>query len=407
MNLTEDQVACNNVILNLISIIENDTLLSQSEMVQHQKMISKRKKELVYKLYFENKRKKEFINCKDGRVKSYNPQFIAKTEESLIDKLYDYYFNRSLERIYKEWLRRRSDLKLVANRTIKEDLRIWNQFIANSQIANMAITDIRPRHLMDLFQRWTGNGLITRKDFNNRKSLLNGIFKYAVLQELIPTNAIPSLDINQLNFKIPVPVVKSYTMEQRQLLLDYLDTLEPDAYVLAISFSFRGLFRIGEIKGLKWQSSDKNNVFIDKQLVEERELQEDFTLGKTFRAEKDPKGNPHYSKRLMPISKAIIPTLEKMKKLNPFGEYLFMFEGRPLTTVTFNVRLKKYCDAIGIPYLSSHKIRFTGASILRDKGMKSVDIMPLLGHSNLAMTEHYIGQRVNERDTSQMAQILA
>ena len=43
-----------------------------------------------------------------------------------------------------------------------------------------------------------------------------------------------------------------------------------------------------------------------------------------------------------------------------------------------------------IPYLSSHKIRFTGASILYDAGMKAIDIQPLLGHSTLNMTQHYI-----------------
>lgn len=84
-----------------------------------------------------------------------------------------------------------------------------------------------------------------------------------------------------------------------------------------------------------------------------------------------------------------------------------MHNGRPLTTDTFNRRLKTYCTALGITYLSSHKIRFTNASILFNAEVKEIDIQPLLGHSNLTMTRHYIGQRVIERDTSQMAQILS
>lgn len=39
----------------------------------------------------------------------------------------------------------------------------------------MQIGDIKPKHLMKLFQSWTGNGLITRKDFNNRKSVLKAL----------------------------------------------------------------------------------------------------------------------------------------------------------------------------------------------------------------------------------------
>ena len=39
--------------------------------------------------------------------------------------------------------------------------------------------------------------------------------------------------------------------------------------------------------------------------------------------------------------------------------------------------------------------------------VKLIDIQPLLGHSNLAMTQHYIEQRVSEIDDTQMAKILA
>ena len=95
-----------------------------------------------------------------------------------------------------------------------------------------------------------------------------------------------------------------------------------------------------------------------------------------------------------------------MKELNPDGEFLFMYKGKPLTTDTFNRRLKQYCNEIGIQYLSSHKIRFTTASMLYNAGVKPIDIQPLLGHSNLAMTTHYISQPVTAKDTSQMAQIL-
>lgn len=84
-----------------------------------------------------------------------------------------------------------------------------------------------------------------------------------------------------------------------------------------------------------------------------------------------------------------------------------MHEGRPLTTDSFNRRLKKYCTETDIPYLSSHKIRFTSASMLYDAGVKLIDIQSLWGHSTLTMTQHYIGQRVEEKDTSQMAKVLA
>ena len=135
--------------------------------------------------------------------------------------------------------------------------------------------------------------------------------------------------------------------------------LEPGAYILAIMLAFYRIFRIGKIKALSWDSKDENTVITQHQLVEERALQEDMTLSQPHRVVKDPKGNPHYSIRTECLPAEGVAVLKKMK------------------------------------------------SLLYDAGVKPINIQPLLGHSTLTMTEHYIGQRVTERDTSQMARMLA
>ena len=404
--ITDIQKSQADSIKRLLNTVSSGTLTTL-ETVQILEMVKKQKEKLVSEIYFQNKRRKDFYTCKDGRFKSYNPQFIANTREELIDKLYEYYFSNTLEDVYNQWVKYRSDTKIVSGKTIEEDIGIWNRFIAKSEISAMQISEIKPKHLMKLFQSWTGNGNITRKDFNNRKSVLNGIFRYAVLNEILSYNPITSIPCNDLKYKMPVAKKKAYTIEERSALLSYLKTLEPDAYILAILLAFYGIFRIGEIKALSWDSKDENTVIIQHQLVEERTLQEGMTLSQPHRVVKNPKGNPYYSIRTECLPAAGVTVLKKMKALNPNGKFLFMHEGRPLTTDTFNRRLKKYCNEIGIPYLSSHKIRFTGASMLYNAGVKPIDIQPLLGHSTLTMTEHYIGQRVTDRDTSQMAHVLA
>lgn len=123
--------------------------------------------------------------------------------------------------------------------------------------------------------------------------------------------------------------------------------------------AFYRIFRIGKIKALSWDSKDENTVITQHQLVEERALQEDMTLSQPHRVVNDPKGNPHYSIRTECLPAEGVAVLKKMK------------------------------------------------SLLYDAGVKPINIQPLLGHSTLTMTEHYIGQRVTERDTSQMARVLA
>ena len=114
-----------------------------------------------------------------------------------------YYFNNTLEDIYKQWVQHRAETQIVSQKTIEEDIGIWNRFIADTELARMQIAEIKPVHIMKLFQIWTGNEKITRKDFNNRKSVLSGVFRHAVLNEIITFSPITDLPCNTLKFKLP------------------------------------------------------------------------------------------------------------------------------------------------------------------------------------------------------------
>lgn len=124
---------------------------------------------------------------------------------------------------------------------------------------------------------------------------MNGIFRYAVLNEIIPYNPITSLPCNELKFKCPTAKKKAYTVQERSALLAHLKRQEPDAYTLAIMLAFYGIFRIGEIKALEWDDKDEKAVTIRQHIVEERDLKEDMTLSQPHRVLKDPKGNHCFS----------------------------------------------------------------------------------------------------------------
>ena len=90
-----------------------------------------------------------------------------------------------------------------------------------------------------------------------------------------------------------------------------------------------------------------------------------------------------------------VSIIEQAHALKPDGEYLFMCYGSTINNDIFYERRKKYCDEVGAPYLSSHKFRFAVASILKAAVVKTEYLQKQLGHSNRAMTEHYIKQLLN------------
>ena len=169
------------------------------------------------------------------------------------------------------------------------------------------------------------------------------------------------------------------------MLLDYVQ--DKDLYALAIKLDFYLVLRIGELKGLRFDDIYGNSICVQRFVNDKNEIEEDI------------KGHTSHGIRWLPLTAECLKLIEKVKEINPDSEYLFFRDGKPLATCTFNRRLKKYCDELGIRYRSSHQIRFSTASILHKNGVSAPEMQGLLGHSTLAMTMHYLKDVVSQNET--------
>ncbi|MCR4745549.1 MAG: site-specific integrase [Lachnospiraceae bacterium] len=387
----------------LKNILRFDNLKSD-EVSAIENMISKKKTKLVEDVYrTAHPRAKEelFYQLADGRWKSKKPDFYAKSREELVEKLYKFFFVHTFKEVYLEWVSMRIRNGVKSKKTIQEDLSILKNVYEKEPFIDMQIGEIKKRDIKYMYERWTGQGLITKKAFGNRKSALNGVFTFAAENDYIPINFIPSIGTSELKFKEPRHINKAFYREEREKLLRYLRTLKQDGYTLAIQLALYSTFRIGELRAIKHEDISGNILHIGHQLVEESDYSIDtmyMEVSKEPRQinEKLPKGNSHFSVRNVTLISDAVKIIEEARRINPDGEYLFMCNGRPLNNDTFNERLRKYCKEAGVPYLSSHKLRYTVASILFASGVEIAYLQKTLGHSNRAMTEHYIYETVDE-----------
>lgn len=363
-------------------------------------MISKKKRELVMKVYSEkHPRAKGRFSRTNGYYRSYDPMLYAKTEDELIEKLYQCYFSKSFEHVWYEWISECLSEGIVSSKTIEEYQGTYRNVLSPDPLFSKDVSAIGKNDLLHLFRRWTGSGLITKKEFTNRKSILNGVFSFASERDLIPYNPVKEVSCQGLKFKKPAKTVKAYTRIQRKALLDYVAGIPQGGYEFAVRLACHLPLRIGEIRGMRWSDYDpkRHTLWIIRQMRDERGVEVDMdalSLTKEQRRviTKDPKGNPEYSVREIPLTMEAEAVILEAHRKNPFGEFLFMEYGRPLNGDTFNDRLRKLSNEANVPYLSSHKLRFTVACHLYNGG-KGIDLKILqriLGHSNLAMTLHYV-----------------
>lgn len=306
----------------------------------------------------------------------------------LMDKLYEYFFGLSqitLESFFPEWLRWRAEETSTSEKTIKENRFLWNSLLNDKYITKTPLKDLKVQDYIAFFRHITKDRQLTRKRFNDLRSILNSMLYLCVERNIIEHNCLRDIDYQQFTYKAESTDITPYTEEERLLIINHLS--DDDFYSLSIKLDFHLVLRIGELKGLKW-SDIYNGDFIRIQrfVNDKNQIVEDI------------KGHAKEGKRSMPLTPKAKDILKKIRQMNPDSDFIFIRDGQPLSTCTFNRRLKKCCEELGITYRSSHKLRFSTASIMYKNGVADTELQKLLGHASLTMTQHYLRNLTPEEE---------
>ncbi len=330
-------------------------------------------------------------------------QITAITYDGLIDKLYDMEYGRSqssLEGLYSEYLIWRRDFTNISSKSLKEFTFTWNRFMKGEELRLIPVIELKTKDFICLFRRWTKDCTLSKKQFGSIKSLLNGIMQYALEQEIVESNPIRDVNCRQFSFKPVNNESDVFSFEERKILLEYLKN-NNEMYSLAIQFDFHMVLRIAELLALKWDDIRGDNIYVQKQRIVYYAMNDDLSFKpREFKEAERIKGNSDDGFRYQPLTPTAKIILEKAKLQNPDGEYIFMKDGRQLLGDSFNRYLGKYCIQAGVEKRSSHKIRFTVASILYSKGMPLTALQKLLGHTTTSMTLHYLRQVLPVEETT-------
>lgn len=370
----------------LFQEIVNCGMLSSSEFPEQLFMIKKKKVDSVHTGKIYERKDGRFITrvSENGEEK----QVSGKSEADLYTKLYDFYFgesNSTLETLYPQWLKWREEQASVSPKTIKENSYLWNAYLKDTPISKVPIRLLKPKDFIKFFREVTKGGEVTRKRFNDMKSVLNGIIYYAIELEIIEHNYLRDINYKQFRYKAENNNILPFTEEERLKIIAHLPN--DDLYSLALKFDFHMILRIGELKGLKWSDIKGDYIYIQRFINDDNEIIEDI------------KGHQEEGRRFIPLTATAKQLLERIREINPNSEFLFVHDGVPLATVTFNRRLKKCCKELGIEYRSSHKVRFSTASIMYKNGVSAPELQKMLGHTTLAMTTHYLRSVTPEEET--------
>lgn len=393
----------------LLAILKDDEALNYYNMKIYEKLLKMHQ----YEISYNERENRWYTYLPDSSKKNGRKQIKKRKKEDLEAAIVSYYKDKlhqedenktTLADVYPRYMLYRRDISPASSKTIYEESLVWKNYYQQSNLVNLRLIDIKPITILRFFQELTKDRKYTYKHISNIRTLLNNILSYAVEEEYIETNPISSVNFKKLTYKPVESQSKNvFSKEDTIKLLTYLSERPVDEYVLAIQLSFYLFIRVGETKALTWDSVDfdKKTIQLHKQATLTREMNDDMSFSeRKVLVLNEMKGKRTTGYRTEYLRPEAIELLKKARELNPDGKFIFMPNGRLMTTDTFNRRLKKYCTDCGIKYHSSHKIRFYACSSAYN-GDNIAQLSRSMGHSQVSTTMKYLRDVIQDNtDTS-------
>ncbi|MBE5979299.1 MAG: phage integrase family protein [Paenibacillaceae bacterium] len=320
----------------------------------------------------------------------------APTEEKLLDKLITIYFSDSpvkkltFHELYQEWLNYKKSIVNSPN-TIKRHEQHYKKYFEPSLLHNHKMVKIDELLLETECNRIIREFNLSRKEWTNIKTILNGMFDYAVRKKYLVDNPVDKVQI-LVKFKQVVKKTgktETYNSDELKDLNLYLDRMYAethDSTFLAVKLSFYIGTRIGELVSLKWEDYSENHLHIVREEVRDQTTNH-YEVVEHTKTNRD---------RFVVLVPKAIDILEKIDRQ---GDFIFMRNWERITSRQVAYVLEKYAERQGLTTKSTHKMRKTFASNLNASGVPLDCIRELLGHSNLNTTLGYIYNPLTEKET--------
>lgn len=324
----------------------------------------------------------------------------AQTEEELLEKLIPLYFgnphldNLTFFGLYEEWLEYKKTITDSPN-TIKRHGQHYRKYFEPSKLHRQKIRRIDELTLEAECNRIVKEYDLSRKEWGNIKTILNGMFSYAVKKKYLSENPAEKMEI-RVKFRQTLKKTgktETYNTEEQKEFFQYLDrmyTETEDTAFLAVRLNFMLGLRVGELVALKWDDySDQGHLHIIREEIRDQDTN-------VFHVVEHTKTNQDRFVVLVPQAVQIL------QKIDRTDGYIFTRNGERITSRQIAYILEKYAERLGHRTKSSHKIRKTYASMLNANGVPLDCIRELLGHNNLSTTLGYIYNPLTEQETYEL-----
>lgn len=309
----------------------------------------------------------------------------------------------TFENLFNAWVDRKLRFREIKKQSYDKYKNDFKRFFVNGvcDISQEPIGTFSELDLEDFIKDSIVHFNLTSKTYARMRTLIIGIFKYA--KKLGKTQISISAFFGDLDLPRNIFAPRTrlaednvFTDKEVELICGYVENLErPSVLDYGVLLAFFTGMRSGEIGALQWKDIGEDCIYITKTV--ERFKDEN---GKYLHRVRH-SGKTEASTRAIVLTDYAKKILWEIKKLNPFGEYIFETRNHTLyDTKKLTVRLYQICDKLGIPRRSLHKARKTYITKLINAGVEETVILNQAGHTDIQTTRSYY--EFNNRTTDEI-----
>lgn len=372
--------------------------------------------------YYLSRHKYKIFQDKDGRWKTTLPdpkkkngrRLVAKKELDVLEEtIADFYADLdeqsaesdsrlspdiTLEELYPIWLKSRM-LETKNMRTVKRNDQEWKRYYRGTHITKIPMRKLTVNELKD----WAHN-LINENNFNktayyDMTLIIKKCYEYAS-DEGICDN-VWEVAKTKVNLKKLRKTVKKdsetevYFGDEKAKIIEYAiqQFMERpwNTGVLAIPFIFLTGMRIGEVVALKYEDIQGNEICISTTEVNDYTYDETTMKFKYLGKVVEDHAKSEAGVRKIPYTSGAQKIVDLVKKSSQqYGYYddgyIFCPASKRLTSNSIDKLLYTYCEKVGIPKKSAHKIRKTYISQIIASGVDLDSVCKISGHTDIKTT---------------------
>lgn len=375
----------------LESFVESDKIISAENQVSIYEDLEDMKNELYLaqhdrKIYqAKNGRWCTYVKLPDGKLKKLVRVDREKLEKDLIKFYRGQEENPTIHQLFEEWIDRKENYEQITLATVTRYRNVYKRYFQTIKLKR--IRNIKPVDIEDFVYHVIKEFEMTRKEFNSVRTVMYGIFRLAKRKELFHYDIqalLAEMQIPRKVFKVRrfVDEEEVFFPEDEKKLIEVLKR-DDDIRNLGLRLLFKTGMRIGELSALKPCDIQGNYIHVCRTETKFYDDKGNIVHDVADRTKTDA------GVRDIVIKDDAVELIHKIRMQNPFGEYLFMENGKRLNDNCFRQRLYRACDWAGIPRRSPHKIRKTYGTKLYDSDLPRSFICNQMGHTDISCLEKY------------------